>query len=1181
MFAQTEPTFDFYKNNSYKYLHFSELQQLTGKIFDYDGMASSFNYQMLPYLTAQINIFWYVFINMNVYINPPFSNIANVLKFAYDSGHIGSSFTVVVPVKPEQDWFYRYRPPEDQIILRHKKGDIVFEDSIRGLKLPCTFDVEVWRIDSATKPVGLSIPVKLINAIPRSFDDWHKILHICGDYMKKLKKSTYDFTVKGKDTLTTPCDVCLKARKSTPSIPTDPHAVRVTTPETEFGVDWVPFSTTGYNGETGAFIYFDLASGRIHSFPAKTKSASTKSLLWIIAKTSKVPSKIHFDDDVIFTEGDYMDTLLIFGIGHKISPAFRHEFNAAEGPIGHLRVGVRTLLFQGKMPPMFWPQSLAQYANIRNYTFGKGIKTTVKDSPVQAEQTEYQKLSMAPFFPFGCKTLAKDFTASALQEQKLECVYMGALIDFHTFGTVILLNLETGMFIKRHVADCNFFEDTPGGPQLTEWTPDDDKSDDYVPSEEYVPPTATHDSDSRYTVRTNHPRPVLMDQEGEHRNWHKNDREKLIQSLERNPNQPRTTRSGRFFISTVKPITTRAVLKTAEKIDLKDKKLKPDDFHSPCTPDDNLQYFTEDFFNSCSTSEDSNHTVDKGRVNKASKSFSLEGDQDTYYSGFYKLKKSAMPILATTGRVLRCLIFSLATISMVAVNELLEPTSYLEAKSMPDWYQASWDEYNKLLNMGCFEDISIHNVPKGEKIIGTRMVYKQKRDGTKKARLVAKGYMQTSFFETYAPASLLCIFRMMLIIAAELGLDFEAIDFSSAFINAKLEKPIYIRYPRGMGKPDRVLKTYRCIYGLVESPRRWNILLVKTLEEFGFKQSKAFTSIFYHPARQMYVSAHVDDLLIVGRNKDRMDLREFLTVAKGFKVTVEFEPKDHLGIEITREQDGSISVSQPIYISKLLEKFGMADCNPVSTPSDGTPLTAEGIPAENVPYRELIGTLIYLMLATRPDISWTVKELARFSHAPTKAHWKAAKRVLGYLKKTKDLKITYSKSDYPFTLESLVDSDWSGQADTKRSSSCYLIYFKGHLMGWRSWTQKIPAHSSAESELVGLDGCLRESAWFRNGLIEIDLMTTKEPTQMHIDNSAARQIFDAQSFRNVRHMDLKYQYSLHEVLEFKTELNQISTTEMTADIGTKGLPKDCHCKHLSNMFANVKEVFPGHKVQAS
>jgi hypothetical protein len=369
MFAQTEPTFDFYKNNSYKYLHFSELQQLTGKIFDYDGMASSFNYQMLPYLTAQINIFWYVFINMNVYINPPFSNIANVLKFAYDSGHIGSSFTVVVPVKPEQDWFYRYRPPEDQIILRHKKGDIVFEDSIRGLKLPCTFDVEVWRIDSATKPVGLSIPVKLINAIPRSFDDWHKILHICGDYMKKLKKSTYDFTVKGKDTLTTPCDVCLKARKSTPSIPTDPHAVRVTTPETEFGVDWVPFSTTGYNGETGAFIYFDLASGRIHSFPAKTKSASTKSLLWIIAKTSKVPSKIHFDDDVIFTEGDYMDTLLIFGIGHKISPAFRHEFNAAEGPIGHLRVGVRTLLFQGKMPPMFWPQSLAQYANIRNYTF--------------------------------------------------------------------------------------------------------------------------------------------------------------------------------------------------------------------------------------------------------------------------------------------------------------------------------------------------------------------------------------------------------------------------------------------------------------------------------------------------------------------------------------------------------------------------------------------------------------------------------------------------------------------------------------------------------------------------------------------------------------------------------------------------------------------------------------------
>jgi hypothetical protein len=157
-------------------------------------------------------------------------------------------------------------------------------------------------------------------------------------------------------------------------------------------------------------------------------------------------------------------------------------------------------------------------------------------------------------------------------------------------------------------------------------------------------------------------------------------------------------------------------------------------------------------------------------------------------------------------------------------------------------------------------------------------------------------------------------------------------------------------------------------------------------------------------------------------------------------------------------------------------------------------------------------------------------------------------------------------------LDNYVDSDWGGQIETLKSSSCYLNYFLGQIMGWRSWTQKIPAHSTAESELVGLDGCLRETTWIRNGLIEIEMMKPTEMSQVHIDNAAAQIIFDSQNFRNVRHMDLKYQYALHEVQQFKTEINRLSTDEMTADLGTKGLSKQTHYKHLRNIFSNLDEI---------
>ena len=160
-------------------------------------------------------------------------------------------------------------------------------------------------------------------------------------------------------------------------------------------------------------------------------------------------------------------------------------------------------------------------------------------------------------------------------------------------------------------------------------------------------------------------------------------------------------------------------------------------------------------------------------------------------------------------------------------------------------------------------------------------------------------------------------------------------------------------------------------------------------------------------------------------------------------------------MRITRHPNGDITIDQSAYIDSILERYGMIDCKPVSTPlAPGARLakaTENDKLADERDYQAIVGSLIYAMLCTRPDIGYTVQQLSQFCSKPTNAHYQAAKRALRYLKGTRDLGVTFrgSDNDTEEGVQSYCDVDFASNEDRKSISGC-LFTLAGAPISWEA-----------------------------------------------------------------------------------------------------------------------------------
>ena len=274
-------------------------------------------------------------------------------------------------------------------------------------------------------------------------------------------------------------------------------------------------------------------------------------------------------------------------------------------------------------------------------------------------------------------------------------------------------------------------------------------------------------------------------------------------------------------------------------------------------------------------------------------------------------------------------------------------------------------------------------------------------------------------------------------------------------------------------------KLNRSLYGLRQSGRNWNALLDEFLKEIGFSQSKIDPCIYIRSDESSIILClvWVDDLLISSNDESKLvEIKALLS--KRFKMKDMGVLKWFLGIKFEYEEN-CVKMSQTDFIQRILTKFSMNDSNPRTLPCDVNVNKFDFQDSELLDdprtYREIVGSLIYLMTCSRPDLSYVVTKLSQYMSKPNVAHLKLARNVLKYLKGTMMNKLSFEKSSEPLELIGYCDSDWAGSEDRKSISGfCYSLAKNGTLISWKTKKQNVVSLSSCEAEYTALSFAVQE-----------------------------------------------------------------------------------------------------------
>ncbi|KAG5549867.1 hypothetical protein RHGRI_014986 [Rhododendron griersonianum] len=400
----------------------------------------------------------------------------------------------------------------------------------------------------------------------------------------------------------------------------------------------------------------------------------------------------------------------------------------------------------------------------------------------------------------------------------------------------------------------------------------------------------------------------------------------------------------------------------------------------------------------------------------------------------------------------------------VTVTEQGEPESYQEAlehDKKGEWAKAMEDEMKSLLENRTYDLVKL---PKGKKALKNKWVYRLKHDGENlryKARLVVKGFGQKKgidFDEIFSPVVKMSSIRVVLGMAASLNLEVEQLDVKTAFLHGDLEEEIYMEQPEGFkekGKENLVCKLKKSLYGLKQAPRQWYKKFDSFMVDHGYSRTTSDHCVFvkkFPDGNFIILLLYVDDMLIVGQ--DSMKINELkLELSKSFAMKNLGPAKQILGMKITRDRKkGLIWLSQESYVEKILERFNMSKAKPVSCPlANHFKLSSKQCPTsekdkaemEKFPYASAVGSLMYAMVCTRPNLAHAVGVVSRFLSNPGKEHWAAVKWILRYLRGTSRVCLCFGNGKA--VLDGFTDADMAGDVDSRKSTSGYLMTFAGEL----------------------------------------------------------------------------------------------------------------------------------------
>jgi hypothetical protein len=318
--------------------------------------------------------------------------------------------------------------------------------------------------------------------------------------------------------------------------------------------------------------------------------------------------------------------------------------------------------------------------------------------------------------------------------------------------------------------------------------------------------------------------------------------------------------------------------------------------------------------------------------------------------------------------------------------------------------------------------------------------------------LVARGFFQIEGVDFNQIFSLVMRYETVRLICALAALKkwyMSALDVHNAYLYGELSEEIYIEQLKGYkapGKEHKVLHLHKVLYGLKQAGLTWWRTLDCFMKDLGFHRLVSNTGLFikYNNGERIIVVVYIDDALFCGPNKAKI-LKAKQNFMSEWECQDLGDATDFLCMRITWKGN-KLSLDQVDYLNKILNRFSMVNSKPARTllPEGYQPLANTG-PADSAlrsQFQQIIGSLLYIMLGTRPDIAFAVTKLAQQSANPTKDHLSKAKHILTYLNSTHNYTLDYdSKSS--LGLVAFIDSDWESDPNIRQSQTGFLLKLAG------------------------------------------------------------------------------------------------------------------------------------------
>lgn len=448
------------------------------------------------------------------------------------------------------------------------------------------------------------------------------------------------------------------------------------------------------------------------------------------------------------------------------------------------------------------------------------------------------------------------------------------------------------------------------------------------------------------------------------------------------------------------------------------------------------------------------------------------------------------------------------------------------------------------------------NEIKDKNILSCKWVFKVKDEGKYKARLVIRGFEQKygiDYQETFSPVINMTCLRILFALAVNKDYIIKKFDIKTAFLYGQLNEEIYMEVPEGYDEENMVCLLKKSLYGLKQAPLSWNKHFSDFLLSKGLIALKTEHCIFKNKTGTMFLAIYVDDGIIFGHSEQEMN-NLLLELNKKFEMVAVNNPNTFLGIEIRKTGD-FIALTQKKYCKTILRNVSMENAKPLSTP-----MVEYSKPTENViskqlfPYREVVGSLLYITNKTRPDIQFAVNLCSRKLDNPADTDIVNVKRVLRYLIGKEDEGICFeNNSDYRKIL-AFCDSDFAGDPSTRKSTTGYIIYYCGGPISWSSRKQPIVSLSSSEAEYIAAAECTKELMYVKSVIEE--LIDNNISIELNVDNQSAIKMMKNRQFgKRSKHIDVRFHYISEKVNEGLLKVNYCKTDDQIADIFTKPLCK--------------------------